>query len=45
MATFEMIKYHNKEYPENVPLRTEELAAHFDIEGVTSRLKYSLHTE
>ena len=45
MTTFEMIKYHNREYPADVPLRTEEIAAHFDITSVKGSLEKSLHTE
>jgi hypothetical protein len=45
MTYFEMIKYHGKEYPADVPLRIEEIAAHFDITSVGGRLERSLHTE
>lgn len=45
MTRFEMVKYHNQEYPENIPLRIEEIAAHFDIQEITGLLGYSLHTE
>ena len=45
MAVFEMVKYHAQEYPEDIPLRTEECAAHFDITSVKADLRYSLHTE
>ena len=45
MTCFEMIKYHGKEYPADVPLRIEEIAAHFDITSVGGRLERSLHTE
>lgn len=45
MAFFEMIKYHSQEYPADVPLRIEEIAAHFDITSVGGQLKRSLHTE
>lgn len=45
MASFEMIKYHSREYPSDIPLRTEEVAAHFDITNVDSHLEKSLHTE
>ena len=45
MTLFEMIKYHNQDYPSDVPLRTEEVAAHFDIEKISGKLDRSLHTE
>ena len=45
MAIFEMVKYHTQTYPNDIPLRTEECAAHFDITSVSADLKYSLHTE
>lgn len=45
MTTFEMIKYHGQDYPADVPLRIEEIAAHFDITSVRGRLDKSLHTE
>ncbi|XOQ44895.1 MAG: hypothetical protein ACFWTN_10690 [Clostridium sp.] len=31
MAMFEMIKYHNQRYPYDIPLKIEEIAAHFDV--------------
>ncbi len=45
MTTFKMVKYHNQEYPEDIPLHIEEIAAHFDAEKVEGRLERSLHTE
>lgn len=45
MTSFEMIKYHGKEYPTNIPLRIEEIAAHFDITEIRGKLNRSLHTE
>lgn len=45
MTSFEMIKYHGQEYPADVPLRIEEIAAHFDITNVGGKLNHSLHTE
>ena len=45
MTSFEMIKYHGQEYPADIPLRTEEIAAHFDISSIGGKLKRSLHTE
>ena len=45
MTSFEMIKYHGQEYPADVPLRIEEIAAHFDITNVGGKLGRSLHTE
>ncbi len=45
MTVFEMIKYHSQEYPPEIPLRIEEIAAHFDVQSVSGRLEWSLHTE
>ncbi len=45
MSIFEMIKYHTQEYPEDIPLRIEECAAHFDVDSIKANLRYSLHTE
>ena len=46
MTSFEMVKYHSKQYPQDIPLRIEELAAHFDVETLAfSSLGRSLHTE
>ena len=45
MTSFEMIKYHGQEYPQEIPIRTEEIAAHFDILSIGGKLKRSLHTE
>lgn len=45
MTSFEMIKYHGQSYPADIPLKTEEIAAHFDITAISGRLKRSLHTE
>ena len=45
MTSFEMIKYHGQDYPVEIPLRTEEIAAHFDISAIGGKLKRSLHTE
>ena len=45
MAIFEMVKYHTQSYPNDIPLRTEECASHFDITSVTAELGLSLHTE
>ena len=43
---FEMVKYHNKEYPINIPLDCEEISSHLDIEEIEVELpNYSLHTE
>ena len=45
-AVFEMVKYHNKEYPSNIPLDCEEISSHLDIEKIEVVLpNYSLHTE
>ena len=45
MAIFEMVKYHTQSYPDDIPLRTEECASHFDSTTVTAELGLSLHTE
>lgn len=45
MTSFEMIKYHGQEYPADVPLRIEEIAAHFDITKLSGHLEKSLHAE
>lgn len=45
MTKFEMIKYHGQTYPASIPLRMEEIAAHFDVKSVNGLLGYSLHTE
>jgi len=45
MASFEMIKYHSQEYPADMPLRIEEIAAHLDVQKVAGALDWSLHTE
>lgn len=45
MTSFEMVKYHGKEYPAETPLRIEEVAAHFDVTKVYGSLIRSLHTE
>lgn len=45
MTIFEMVKYHSQEYPSEIPLATEEIAAHFDISNIRSSLNKSLHTE
>lgn len=45
MAIFQMIKYHKQQYPSNIPLRIEEVAAHFDVKSINPRMQYSLHTE
>ena len=45
MAKFEMIKYHGLSYSNNIPLRIEEIATHFDVKSIDGVLGYSLHTE
>lgn len=45
MTVFEMIKYHRHQYPPTIPIRMEEVAAHFDINRVFGNLDWSLHTE
>ncbi len=44
-AKFQMVKYHNQEYPNNIPLNIQEVACHFDIETLDVSMDYSLHTE
>jgi len=39
------IKYGRREYPENIVLRIQEIAAHFDVKGIRPGMPYSLHTE
>lgn len=38
MTRFEMVKYHNQIYPEGIPLRIEEIAAHLDATVVNATL-------
>ena len=45
MASFEMVKYHTQVYPEDISLRLEEVAAHFDVADVHATMRCSLHTE
>ena len=45
MATFEMVKYHDQDYPADIPLHLEETAAHFDITSISGDRRMSLHTE
>lgn len=45
MTRFEMVKYHGQSYPDNIPLNTEEIAAHFDVTDIDGILEFSLHTE
>ena len=46
MTSFEMVKYHSKQYPQDIHLRIEETAAHFDVATLaSSSLQRSLHTE
>ena len=45
MTSFEMIKYHGQQYPADIPLHIEEVAAHFDVLSISSKLGISLHTE
>ncbi len=45
MAIFEMIKYHGQTYPPYLPLRIEEIAAHFDVQKISGSLDFSLYTE
>ena len=40
-----MVKYHSQNYPADIPLRIEEVAAHMDISKAHSTYKMSLHTE
>lgn len=45
MTSFEMIKYHGRQYPADIPLHIEEIAAHFDVASISGNLDKSLHTE
>jgi len=45
MPIFEMIRYHNKKYPDDIPIEVEEIAGNFDVKGVVPTMNYSLHTE
>ena len=45
MTSFQMVKYHGQEYPADVPLIIEEIAAHFDVTKIGGKLDKSLHTE
>ena len=45
MTVFEMVKYRKYTYPQNIPLRTAEISAHFDIKKIECSLNCSLHTE
>ena len=45
MPIFEMIRYHNKKYPDDILIEAEEIAGHFDVLGIAHTMKYSLHTE
>jgi len=45
MPLFEMVKYHNKKYPANISIKTEEIAGHFDAARISNKMAYSLHTE
>lgn len=40
-----MIRYHNREYPLDIPTRIEEIAANFDVKKIILNQDYSLHTE
>ena len=45
-ACFKMVKYHSKEYPNDIPLGICELATHVDIDKIAVYGEnYSLHTE
>lgn len=45
MVLFNMVRYHNKKYPSDIPLREEEIAGHFDVSHIAPSSAYSLHTE
>ena len=40
-----MVKYGRWEYPTDVPIRTTEIAGHFDKSDIFPKQAYSLHTE
>lgn len=39
------VLYNNKQYPEGIQVKVQEIAAHFDIKAVNPHMQYSLHTE
>lgn len=45
MRIFNLVKYHNRVYPDDIKLEIEEVAGHFDIRTVITDMEYSLHTE
>ena len=45
MANFQMVKYHARNYPLDIPLYLAEIAAHFDVIAIGCYTPYSLHTE
>ena len=42
LAIFEMIKYHDKQYPKSIPLRIAECSANFDVSEFDSDLDISM---
>ena len=45
MAELIPIKYRNRNYPEGISAKIEEMPAHFDREKFSPRMDYSMHTE
>lgn len=45
MIVFEMVRYHNRNYPPNIKISIEEVAGHFDVVTIKPVMDYSLHTE
>jgi hypothetical protein len=40
-----MIRYNNKEYPQNIACEINEISGHFGKTAITQKKRYSLHTE
>jgi len=45
VTVFEMVNHHGQTCPQEILLRFEEVAGHFDIERIYHSLRHSLHTE
>lgn len=45
MSYFIPVLYKNKQYPQGIKPKMEEVSAHFDIDGIQPLMDYSLHTE
>lgn len=40
-----MIRYHKREYPDDIPITVQEIAGNFDVKAIAPSISYSLHTE